>query len=37
MDKKFEELARKKGRNSAARYYGEDNPLIALQNNTEDT
>ena len=36
MDKKFEELARKKGRNSAARYYGEDNPLIALQNNTED-
>ena len=36
MDKKFEELARKKGRNSAARYYGKDNPLIALQNNTED-
>lgn len=36
LDKKFEELARKKGRNSAARYYGEDNPLIALQNNTED-
>ena len=36
MDKKFEELARKKGRNSAARYCGEDNPLIALQNNTED-
>ena len=36
MDKKFEELARKKGRNSAARYYGQDNPLIALQNNTED-
>ena len=36
MDKKFEELARKKGRNSAARYYGEDNPLIGLQNNTED-
>ena len=36
MDKKFEELARKKGRNSAARYYGVDNPLIALQNNTED-
>ena len=36
MDKKFEELVRKKGRNSAARYYGVDNPLIALQNNTED-
>ena len=36
MDKKFEELAREKGRNSAARYYGHDNPLIALQNNTED-
>ena len=36
MDKKFEELARKKGRNSAARYYGENNPLITLQNNTED-
>ena len=36
MDKKFDELARKKGRNSAARYYGVDNPLIALQNNTED-
>ena len=36
MDEKFEELARKKGRNSAARYYGKDNPLIALQNNTED-
>ena len=36
MDKKFEELVRKKGRNSATRYYGEDNPLIALQNNTED-
>lgn len=36
MDKKFEELVRKKGRNSAARYYGQDNPLIALQNNTED-
>ena len=36
MDKKFEELARKKGRNSATRYYSEDNPLIALQNNTED-
>ena len=36
LDKKFDELARKKGRNSAARYYGENNPLIALQNNTED-
>ena len=36
IDKKFEELARKKGRNSAARYYGENNPLITLQNNTED-
>lgn len=36
MDKKFEELARKKGRNSAARYYSKNNPLIALQNNTED-
>ena len=36
MDKKFEELVRKKGRKSAARYYGVDNPLIALQNNTED-
>ena len=36
MDKNFEELARKKGRNSAARYYGENNPLITLQNNTED-
>ena len=36
MDKKFEKLARKKGRNSAARYYGENNPLITLQNNTED-
>ena len=36
MDKKFDELARKKGRNSAARYYGVDNPLIALQNNTDD-
>lgn len=30
MDKKFEELVRKKGRNSAARYYGENNPLITL-------
>ena len=36
MDEHFESIVRKKGRNSAARYYGEDNPLIALQNNTED-
>ncbi len=36
MDKKFEELAKKKGRKSAKKYYGKDNPLIALQENTED-
>lgn len=36
MDKKFEELARQKGRPSSAKYYGEDNPLIVLQRNTED-
>ena len=36
MDKKFEELAKKKGRKSAKKYYGKDNPLITLQENTED-
>ena len=37
MDKKFEELVRKKGRISASKYYNkEDNPLIALQKSTED-
>ena len=36
MDKEFEKLARQKGRKSAAKYYGADNPLIALQRNTED-
>ena len=36
MDKKFEELVRKRGRISAAEYYSEDNPLIVLQKNTED-
>ena len=36
MDKKFEELAKKKGRKSNKKYYGKDNPLIALQENTED-
>lgn len=36
MDEYFEKLVRHKGRTSKARYYGEDNPLIALQNNTED-
>ncbi len=36
MDKKFEELAKQKGRKSNKRYYGKDNPLIALQENTED-
>ncbi len=36
MDKKFEELAQQKGRPSSAKYYGENNPLIVLQRNTED-
>ena len=36
MDEHFESIVRKKGRTSAARFYGKDNPLIALQNNTED-
>ena len=36
MDKKFEELVRKRGRISATEYYSEDNPLIVLQKNTED-
>ena len=36
MDKKFEELVRKRGRISAAEYYSEDNPLIVLQKSTED-
>lgn len=36
MDKKFEELAKKKGRKSNKKYYGKDNPLISLQENTED-
>lgn len=36
MDEHFEKIVRKKGRNSNARFYGKDNPLIALQNNTED-
>lgn len=36
MDKKFEELVRKRGRISSAEYYSEDNPLILLQKNTED-
>ena len=36
MDEHFEKLVRQKGRTSKARFYGKDNPLIALQNNTED-
>ena len=36
MDKKFEELVRKRGRLSTAEYYSEDNPLIVLQKNTKD-
>ncbi len=36
LDKKFEELVRKRGRTSEAKYYSEDNPLIVLQKNTED-
>ncbi len=36
MDDHFEKLVRQKGRTSKARFYGKDNPLIALQNNTED-
>ena len=36
MDEKFEELVQKRGRISEANYYSEDNPLIALQKNTED-
>lgn len=36
MDEHFEKLVRKKGRTSKARFYGKDNPLIALQENTED-
>lgn len=36
MDKKFEELAQKKGRKSAKICYSKDNPLIALQDSTED-
>lgn len=36
MDKKFEELVRKRGRTSEAKYYSEDHPLIVLQKNTED-
>ena len=36
LEKKFEELVRKRGRISAAEYYSEDNPLIVLQKNTED-
>lgn len=36
MDKKFEELVRKRGRISSAEYYSKDNPLIVLQKNTED-
>ena len=37
MDEKFEPLAREKGRKSAGKYYNkEDNPLMALQESTED-
>lgn len=36
MDEHFEQLAREKGRSSSAKYYGANNPLIALQKNTED-
>lgn len=36
MDKKFEELAQKKSRKSAKICYSKDNPLIALQDSTED-
>lgn len=36
MDEHFEKLVRQKGRTSKARFYGKDNPLIALQENTED-
>lgn len=36
MDEHFEKLVRQKGRTSKARFCGKDNPLIALQENTED-
>ena len=36
MDQKFEMLVRTKGRTAASSYYSKDNPLIALQKNTED-
>ena len=36
MDEHFEKLAREKGRSSSSVVYGKDNPLIALQENTED-
>lgn len=36
MDKKFEELAKKKGRKSSKICYSKNNPLIALQDSTED-
>ena len=36
MDQKFEKLVRTKGRTAASVYYSKDNPLIALQKNTED-
>ena len=36
MDEKFEELAQKKGRKSSKICYSKDNPLIALQDSTED-
>ena len=36
MDKEFEKQAQEKGRKSAKKYYGKDNPLIVLQTNTED-
>ena len=36
MDEHFEKLAREKGRPSSSIVYGKDNPLIALQENTED-
>ena len=36
MDEHFEKLAREKGRPSSSVVYGKDNPLIALQENTED-
>lgn len=36
MDEHFEKLAREKGRPSSSIVYSKDNPLIALQQNTED-